>query len=351
MDSNYAARFINYFNIHYADRMELSEFTDIRLLGESIRSWHPDICLVGSEMLQEIGDAVKSGSNVVILTEDMEEETNGLLAIYKYQKAELLYKEILNVFADKKNGFHAFRKRAEGSAACYAFLSASGGAGATTVALAYAARLAAEKRVLYLSLQQYSNADLVLKAEGNGKFDDVLFALKSRRGTLSLKLESLVRTSRENIHFFVSCENPMDLQEMTADEVKRLLREVVTGGQYDEIIIDLDSRLGEIELAALEECDYIVVVEGGNASNSMKFNKFYTALETVEQKRQRELLSRLCLFYNRFSNKTSGDIAGKQIRVVGGIPRFEGIQMEAIVSRMSKMDCFGQLRSLEMNGQ
>lgn len=345
-DQSYASRFINYFNIHYADRTELSEFTSPKQLEEFMKISRPDICMIGNEFLEEIGESISKSSQVVILTEEQDEDIREYTTICKYQRAELIYKELLNVYADKKTGFKAFHKRNENAAVSHVFLSASGGAGATTVALAYAANLAKEKNVLYLNLQQYNNADLILKAEGTGKFDDVIFALKSKRGSLSLKLESLVRKSKENINFFVSCDNPLDLLEVTGEEIKRLIVELTTCGLYEEVIIDIDSHLGEMELAVMEEVDDIVLVEGGSASNCMKFERFHTALERLEEKRGVELVSKLLLFYNRFSNKSSTDISGKMVQVIGGIPRFEGVQMEAIVSRMSIMNCFEQLKNL-----
>lgn len=349
-DQNFAARFINYFNIHYSDRTELSQFTDITILGEYSKKEHPDICLIGTEFLELAEGAIAESSIISVLTEEADEEAGNFPCVYKYQKAEMIYKELLNIYADRRNGFKAFHKHASNEAHTYVFCSASGGAGATTVALAYAIKLAKEKNVLYLNLQQYSNADLVLRGEGNGKFDDVIFALKSKRGTLSLKLEGLVRKSKENVNFFASCDNPLDLQEITVEELQRLIREVVTCGLYQDVIIDIDSKLGQLEIAAMEAADYVVLVEGGNLSNSLKYTKFHKALETIENREGKDLLSKLLLFYNRFSNKTGMEITENQIPVIGGIPRFEGVQMEAIVSRMAMLDVWNQLKSLE-NGE
>ncbi len=346
-DNSYAARFMNYFDIHYADRMELVQFTDTELLGQYINKEHLDICLMDREMLKDVAAVIKDRAIVAVLTEDRDEEAEPYQCIYKYQKAEIIFKELLNIYADKKSNIKAFHKHAPNEARSYAFCSASGGAGATTASLAYAIRQAREKNVLYLNLQQYSNADLILKGEGTGKFDDVIFALKSKRGTLSLKLESLVRKSKENVNFFVSCDNPLDLQELTAEEIGKLLREVTLCGLYQEVIIDIDSRLNPLEIAVMEQVDHIILVEGGTVSNSMKFGKFYRALETVEEKEGKALLSKLLLFYNQFSNKTGIEIEENLAPVIGGIPRFEGVNMEGIISRIVRMDVFGRLKDLE----
>lgn len=346
-DNPYATRFMNYFDVHYADRMELVQFTDTELLGQYISREHLDICLMDREMLKTMAPGMKERAIVVVLTEDRDEEAEAYQCIYKYQKAEIIFKELLNIYADKKSNIKSFHKHGPNEARSYVFCSASGGAGATTVALAYAIRQARERNVLYLNLQQYSNADLILKGEGTGKFDDVIFALKSKRGTLSLKLESLVRKSKENVNFFVSCENPMDLQELTVEEIEKLLREVISCGLYQEVIIDIDSRLNPLEIAVMEQVEHIILVEGGTVSNSMKFGKFYRALEAVEDKKRKAFLSKLLLFYNQFSNKTSIEIEENLAPVIGGIPRFEGVGMEGIISRIVMMDVFGQLKDLE----
>ncbi|MCM1161031.1 MAG: hypothetical protein NC412_07390 [Roseburia sp.] len=346
-DNQYAARFMNYFDVHYADRMELIQFTDAVLLGQYISREHLDICLMDKEMLKALEAVMKEHATIVVLTEDRDEEAGAYPCIYKYQKAEMIFKELLNIYADGKSGLKSFRKRSSNEARSYVFCSASGGAGATTVALAYAIRQAREKSVLYLNLQQYSNADLILKGEGTGKFDDVIFALKSKRGALSLKLESLVRKSKENVNFFVSCDNPLDLQELTVEEIEKLLKEVISCGLYQEVIIDIDSKLSPLEIAVMEQVEHIILVEGGTVSNSMKFGKFYRALEAVEDKMRKAFLSKLLLFYNQFSNKTSIEIEKNLAHVIGGIPRFEGVNMEGIISRIVMMDVFDQLRDLE----
>ena len=345
-DENYASRFIDYFNVHYGEKMELSQFTDVGLLKEYAQTKNIDICLLGIEMIAD-GIDVEFGKSVpVILTEERDEDLE-IKPIFKYQKAEYIYKELLNVLADRKTGVKMFRRRDPGQARTYAFCSPSGGAGATTAAIAYAINLAKSRSVLYLNLQQISNSGIALSGEGNGKFDDVIFALKSKRSNLSMKLESVVRTSKEKVNFFESCENPLDMQELTVDEVKMLLDEVLSCGTYQEVIVDIDNSLSSIEIAVMEQVDHIICVEGGNEENQMKFMKYFRCLELLEKRNEKELADKVLLFYNKFSNKTSQDISGGMVTVIGGIPRFEGVQMAGIAGRAAVMDVFEDLKNLE----
>lgn len=342
-DENYASRFVDYFNVHYGDKIELSQFTDVTLLKEYVLSKNVDICLLGIEMIQE-GIDIEMGKSVpVILAEDREEDLDTKI-IFKYQKAEFIYKELLNVLADRKSGVKMFRRKNPGQARSYVFCSPSGGAGATTTAIAYAMNLAKNKKVLYLNLQQFANSGTVLKGEGNGKFDDVIFALKSKRSNLEMKLESLVRTSKEKVCFYENCENPLDMQELSVDEIKMLLEELLSGGVYQEVVIDIDNCLRPLEIAVMEQVDHIVCVEGGYEENQMKFMKYYRCLEMIEKRNEKELADKVVLFYNKFSNKTSRDISGGLVTVIGGIPRFEGVQMAGIAGRAAVMDVFEELK-------
>lgn len=344
-DKGYADKFVNYFSIHYADRMEFSQFTQMPAFLEFLKKGHPDICLIGEENAGEI-KALKTYQTAFVLLAEERGALEDVPSIFKYQKAELIFKELLNIYADSRKGSRLLREHVQGEAHTYAFCSPSGGSGATTIALAYAMRLAKQKPVLYLNLQQYGNADLILNAEGNGKFDDVIFALKSKRGSLSLKLESLVRRSRENVDFFVSCNNPLDLQELTGEELLALLREVVTCGLYEYVIVDMDSQLGDREFTVLNEVEHIIAVEGGNEENGIKFEKFYVALEAAENRRNMDLVSKLSLFYNKFSNKTGSTITERDVRVAGGSPKIEGVPMEGVIGRIVLMDCLNTLMHL-----
>lgn len=344
-DENYASRFIDYFNIHYGDKVELSQFTDYAFLVEYLKTKSADICLLGTEMVD--ADDIQLGQVLPVLLTEEKDEIASVKTIFKYQKAEMIYKELLNVLADRKTGVKMFRRRDPGQARSYAFCSSSGGSGATTAAIAYAMNLAKDRSVLYLNLQMMANSDIVLTGEGSAKFDDIIFALKSKRSNLALKLESAVRTSKEKVCFFEPCDSALDMKELSAEEIKVLLEELLSNGAYKEVIIDIDNHLGEVEIAVMEMVDHIVCVENGNEENEKKFMKYYRALDMIEKRNGKELADKVLLFYNKFSNKTGRDISGGRVVVAGGMPRFEGVQMAGIVGRAAVMDVFEQLKNLE----
>ena len=97
------------------------------------------------------------------------------------------------------------QKRRKNAEPMYFYLL-EGGRGASTVSEAFARRCAKQGNVLKLDLQFCSGMETSVK-----NLDDILFALKSRRYILPLKLEADVRISEDGVATFGICENPIDL--------------------------------------------------------------------------------------------------------------------------------------------
>ena len=112
---------------------------------------------------------------------------------------------------------------------------------------------------------------------------------------------------------------------------------------YYETFEDVDNLLFD---EVIEQVDSIVCVAGGNDENEMKFAKYHRCLELIEKRNQKELVDKMVVFYNKFSNKTSRDITNGLAPVVGGIPRFEGVQMAGIAGRAAVMDVFEDLKKV-----
>ena len=110
-DENYASRFVDYFNIHYGDKVELIQFTEYVYLAEYLKNKTVDICLLGSELVRE---EVELGQAIPVLLTEEKDEAASIKTIFKYQRAENIYKELLNVLADRKTGIKLFRRRDPG---------------------------------------------------------------------------------------------------------------------------------------------------------------------------------------------------------------------------------------------
>lgn len=85
---------------------------------------------------------------------------NGQHAICKFQKADLIYKQILSVFSENAANVSGL-KFGDDNCKILFFQAVSGGAGASTMAAACAAHFAAKgKRTLYLNLERFGSSDI-----------------------------------------------------------------------------------------------------------------------------------------------------------------------------------------------
>lgn len=141
------------------------------------------------------------------------------VSVFKYQKGELIYKKILDLYASGTDRVLLRTGSDEKTdLRIHLFLPVNGGAGASTVAKAFAMKAAREKRVLYLNLEIFGDCENVIKGEGELSFYEILYALKSSRGNLAIKLESALKKSREGVYYYAPCKNPDDLLGLTQDE-------------------------------------------------------------------------------------------------------------------------------------
>ena len=138
-DMQYVEHLVNYLNIHYSDTVELNVFDEEEALEEYLDRYKADIILLDDGN----NSAFKSNAIIVYLTDEADAKKEQL-SVFKYQKGELIYKTILNIYASGTDkNLHNFKEKGEGETGIHMFLSVNGGAGASTVAKAYGVRLAA----------------------------------------------------------------------------------------------------------------------------------------------------------------------------------------------------------------
>lgn len=344
-DRIYSERVLNFFDVHYNDKLELSAFSSAQSMLAYLSSNPVDVILFGIEMKEEIDlSKIDKSISISFLMEDHETgQWEGFKGIRKYQKAELIYKDILNICADKKTMSLGFKKQEGNVAVISVFLSANGGAGASTIANAFAIAMAKGKRVLYLNFEAYGDADLYWQGEGAYNFDEIIYGMKSKRGALGLKLESAVKQAAEGVYFYSPCQNPLDLMELSEEDIEKLFLELRSNAQYNHIVLDMSSSLKPLNQTLLKLADNIIMVHDGSETGCSKFTRFYTAVKVLEQQKGIQLRPKMLAFYNKFSNKSGREIREKEVPVIGGIPRFENITIHEMIKKISDMDVFTKL--------
>lgn len=332
-DNTYINHLKKYFSIHYCEKMEMSFFTEKEVLISCLNSSETDILLADEDTAEDVKGKYPD-ILVVYLTEKshLDDENVKNSYIFKYQKGEMIYKKLLNLVASNAgNSFKNFVRKA-GEPEIHLFFSINGGAGASTVAKAFALYNSSEKKVLYLNLEVFGNCEGVLEGSGELGLDDVLYALKSRRGNLLLKLESCLKSTEDGIGFYAPVDNPINLLEITKEEFQNLLEGLKESGLFDQILIDVDGFPSVFFSEGIRAAHQIWIVSDGTLNGKWKLQQLEKYLNLLD-KREKTLISQKCgVFYNGCS------AAAKEcgLETIGTSIRYEAADQRTVIRKMAK---------------
>lgn len=325
----YAERLLDFCREKYADKLEISCFSDPAILAESLERERCDVLLVDETLTWE-EEKTPAGTAFAWLTEERYKERDGKPAVCRYQRVEQLYREILGLYAESNaQALKGGNYLGEG-ARVLAVTSASGGSGASTVAAALAVSLAARKqRVTYLNLEAMGDPGLYFSGEGRETFSELLYALKSNRANLALRIESIVRTDPCGVRFFAAPANPLELDEMTEEELERLLRELCQSGENDVVVLDVPFSRDGVNRKALDQAAMVLVVSDGAYAADLKLRRLCQGLQIVGEK---DLLERMRLLGNR--GAAVAEDCG--VKVLGVLPEYVGSDRSRMLQTMAE---------------
>ena len=196
-----------------------------------------------------------------------------------------------------------------------------------------------------MNLEPLGNSEDFFQGSGTYTFEEVLFALKSQRTDLGLKLESAVRTDPSGVSYFAPCSNALYMMEINDENIKTLLETLKKAGIYENVIVDLNFRLDKSFISIMELVNQIVLVQDGGQSSNSKFYRAIEALKVVEEQERSELLGKMKLMYNRFSSsKSSTELTGVVFPAIGKIPPVKHASLQEIIEFMqTKQEVFERL--------
>lgn len=345
-DINYLERIVAVFNTKYCDKLEIYSFTKIENAMEAVFDKKIDVFIANEKFDIDVEKLPKRCSFAYFADAVGIETIKNEKAISKYQKIELIYKQILSIYSERATMFSG-KINNDSNVNIIMFTSFSGGVGASSMAAAFALKLAKErKKVLYLNLERMGDSEQFFKGEGQFTYSDVIYALKSKKSNLMLKIESSVKQSLEGVDYFAAPQVALDMLELKTEEVTLLIEGIVAMGKYEYLVVDTDEVFSDLGKMLWSMAHGVVVVSDGSEIANAKFERTYNSLEVINDKNERDYrLEKAMLVYNKFSNKTSKTIEGINISEIGGIPKYEHATVGEIIHNISAMTVFNNLIS------
>lgn len=345
-DQNYLNRIVTVFNNKYADKLEIYSFTDQDIAMKQLGAANIDVLAASENFIIDKEKLPKRCGFAYLVESNNIETLYDSTAICKFQKADLIYKEILGIYSEAAAGITGIRLDGNEELKIITFISAGGGTGSSSAAAACAVSAARQgKKVLYLNLEQFGDTKLYFQAEGQMDMNDVIYAIKSKRTNLALKLESAVKTDSSGVCFYESSNMALDIIGLNKEDIDRLIQELKVTTLYDYIIIDTDFIMDEKCFNILRYSRHIVCVSDGSVTSNSKFQRAAASLAELDRSQNQQFSHHISILYNKFSNKTSSTIEGDDYKTIGGIPKFEGASLQQVMEQMVSMGVFNELLS------
>lgn len=339
-DEDYAKRLVNALTVKYPDKIEVSSFSSLETALYSLSDLNIDVLLAAPDTV--VGSASipnRIGFGYLISASGIR-TYEGHPAVCKYQKTDLIYKQVLDLYVESANSVVSMEP-VEGESRALLFMSPGGGAGASTVAAACALHFAGgRKKTLYFNLERFGSANPFFSAEGQFCLSDLIFALKRRNSNLSMKLESCVRQSSEGVSFFAPVRLAPERFELSDGEVKTLLETLRESGGYHSIVVDMDFTLDSEALRYWTLFDSVIWVID---DSQIAHEKTLRALELLTYGKDKRLSDKVGILYNKFNANGKTQVGFDNVRVIGTLPKLERSQSAQVAAALAGNELFDHI--------
>lgn len=331
-DKRYLENLLAFLEKNYMDKLEIRSFSSPELLREYFSNNRADVLLLDELFGVQAEDLEGFGKAVYLCEDGAGTEQGAVRRIAKYKKPELIFKDILDLYAGIGNaGYTRAGNHRRGK--FILVTGFSGGTGASTFAAALASRYAfSGNRTLYLNLETTGESSNFFSGSGSYSFEDVIFALRSQQMDVKLKMESAVRCDRSGVFYFEPCSTAMYMLELSSKDVLELLHMTE---DYDYVIADMGFLLSADFVWIMGQMDSIILVEDGSEIANTKFRRTMQAVNVLEEQLKINVTKAMSVLYNQFSSsKSSSEIANLQLPVIGVIPPVKHAMLHEIIEFM-----------------
>jgi len=345
-DETYVESIAEYMMLNYSQKIQVSSFTDKQCLIEylSDEGNKIDVLLIESSMYSDEIPTENTANVILLVAEKSDSDAGDFYTISKFQQGDKILSDIFNIFAQKDdNGDVSIA--GEKKTKLVAVYSPIGGAGKTTVATSCAIQCAQKGLgVFYLNLEDFQSTPLFCDCKGDNNLSNILYYLKDNSKNLQMRIEGLkLYDSEYNLHYFCPPESLLDLQDSKPEELKTLLDEFRSMGQYDIVFVDMSSSFDDRNIAVLDACDEILLVLPQDAVSDIKIELFSNEMHILKERKGLDLSDKINMVLNKYNaymalEVDTAEVCGKSIEYY--IPVVPG--MMAVKGNNRLMDLEGE---------
>ena len=236
------------------------------------------------------GDADLGNVALPLLLVSEEEHLPGELAefkrVVKYQRVSALAAKVLELCARTSEG--GGEDPAREKARVTAVWSPAGGAGKTTVALAYATkRLSEGSQVMYLNLEPFSSIPAYFEESGKG-ISAIFEMLDNKEGNIKVLILGIRRQDSGGVTYFCRPDNFDDMNVLSVENVTALVG--ACAETCDELVVDLSCTCDERTRQVFELADRVLLVTDPAYATHFKLSQFTSQHNVFDRIREKTVI-------------------------------------------------------------
>lgn len=268
----FAERFCNFINHNSHIVFTAVPFSDMEALHAYRKKVEVPVVLCDSAFLPDA--APEPGVRTIPLCEN-EEERDKKRAVYKYQSAEAITREIMELLGDMHfSGGFVFEGR---PAAVIGVYSPGASARKTSFALALSEELGKKHKVLYLDFEEFPGLLDITGENYERGLSNLLYYL--RQGSLRGENILSVVYSLAGFEYVPPIRFAEDMSSVTGEECARLISTIFAETLYDVVVADLPVSLSQSsELMDLCKSVYLVYDPGIEGAGRVRDFENYLSL-------------------------------------------------------------------------
>ncbi len=340
-DLLYASRLTAALTAKYSQDFEIYSFTKEDIALKEGQTHKIEIMLADETIISDENAFLKH-FYLVYLTESRDIEfIRQQPAVFKYQKTELIVKQLWNLYSEVIGNSKELYKNTNTNCRILAFASPCGGCGSSSMAAAAAVHFARHnKKTMYLNLEKIGSSDVYFHGDGTQNFSDIIFALKGKKANLALKIEACLKQDSYGVSFFSQTPQILDMYELNHEEEKNLIQSLAESDAFDVLILDLDFDLHEQQRKIYALADAVVLTDDGSEVNNQKLNRAWQSLNILEQSNKIPLTDKIFLLYNQFKPGSTMP-TDVPLNVLGTVPYLQNTQQ--MLEQLSAYEFFSSL--------
>ncbi|MDR2347851.1 MAG: hypothetical protein LBD90_04395 [Bifidobacteriaceae bacterium] len=329
----------------YPDQIAISLLANTEQAQVWARRQRPGVLLVDQARAAEFAGAPAHVA-VAVLVDGDQQAVGQVPAICRYLAVDAIFGRLARLFAGVAGEDLPVQANRSG-ASVIAFTSPQGGVGTTSMAIAFARRLAktVPNKVLYLDLRPLAEIGHLSAGRGGTTMTDVVLAAKSRTANLPDALAAAAaRDQACGLYFFPPARTAADVMELSDADLVRLYETATGGREWRFVVLDVPFAWAGPHARGLAAASLVVMVTNGRPSANLKVTR---AVEALDLRAATEAPSWSwtadAILYNQFSSTASSKLNLPDVPELGGAGRFVGLSAAEVVEQLEASRAFDAL--------